>query len=382
MVFERTRSLSGRKMHALVVGVGRFPSIKSSKDPNRETCADSAKEVVSFLTRQKDHFDAPLASIGCILSDPRKAPGEDAIDSPDPSHDPRQGTNFVDSGTAKNIEQACLDWIDRCEKNDVLFLYCCSHGVAGRDERAFVVTEDYNTHKNRRSAYLLNIESLARCLPAATKASSVWIFLDACQEILDEIKDISGGVSGIQPVEANIQEIVRCDVRSVSLVSSRHGRTAHGPTSGGVAYFTEALLFGLENCCVEQVDGHWFVTSLKVDNTLSRLSRALNGNNISTERLSSPDPDHKLLRLDEPRIPVAVSSLPESLLDNANSVEIRVRSNSASILQRAPGQTSTWRFQLPLTERQLEVALTLGPNQHLVWQFDLDTPSVLLRLSK
>jgi hypothetical protein len=237
------------RMHALVLGIGRFPALDNTPQGDRPACADSARSVVDFLVRHQDQFESQLASIDCLISDPRNPVGQDIIDKTHEDHDPRENTH-VDPGLKGNVEAICQDWMARAREGDCLFLYCCSHGLAGLDERGFLVCEDYNIVPHNKPGFLLNVGSMAKSLPAALKAGSVWIFMDACQEVLDELLDLEGGVGGIQPARAGLRDQVNWPVKSTAIVAAQLGHLAYAPPGGGKAYFTETLLHGLEKCCV------------------------------------------------------------------------------------------------------------------------------------
>lgn len=177
-------------MHALIIGIGRFSNLPPARDADRQACADSARAMISFLIEQDiaENLQVPLASIECLISDPSTAAGDsDELTQTHPSRDPRGETN-VDPGTAADVRQACTDWLTRCRSTDAqpadhLFLYVCSHGVAGRDEGALAVLEDINPDGLNPWSELLDIGSMARHVPAKCGAGAVWIFMDACQEV-------------------------------------------------------------------------------------------------------------------------------------------------------------------------------------------------------
>ena len=267
------------RMHALVLGIGRFPHLDNAPHGDRPACADSARAVVEFLVRNENRFEAKLATIDCLISDPRNAVEDDQIERTHEDHDPRENTH-VNPGTRENVNKIFTEWLKDARQGDCFFLYCCSHGLAGRDERGLLVCEDYNINPHSKTGFLLNVGSLAMALPSAVEAGSVWIFMDACQEVLDELVDKPGGVGGIEPVESNIQSITSWPVKSTAIVAAQLGNLTYAPENGGTAYFTQTLLHGLEKCCVESRNGKWFVTSRQVENTLAQLSDVLDVQNV------------------------------------------------------------------------------------------------------
>lgn len=380
LIYKRTLDDDTKpRMHALVIGIGRFPDLDDAPDGDRLACADSARAIVEFLVKNEDRFEANLASIDCLISDPRNKANEDEIQKTHPEHDPRNDTH-VEPGLQKDVVAICKEWKDRSREGDCFFLYCCSHGLAGRDERGFLVCEDYNSDPDNKPGYLLNVGSIAKSLPAARKAGSAWIFMDACQEVLDELLDLEGGVGGIQPIRAGLRDQVNWPVKSTAVVAAQLGHLAHAPPEGGKAYFTETLLHGLEKCCVESLNGKWCVTSKIIENTLAQLSDVLDVQKVSTSRLTDTQPHHKLMSIDDPRIPIAIATKPETLMTRAQQVEIKPRRVDSNAVETKNGSDATWRCELPLDERQYEVCLTDSEGAPKQQDFDLDPPSVFVRI--
>ena len=380
LIYKRTLDDDTKpRMHALVLGIGRFPELDDTPNGDRPACADSARAVVEFLVRNKDRFEADLASIDCLISDPRNPVDQDTIPKTHATRDPRANTH-VDPGLKEHVERVCQEWMARSREGDCLFLYCCSHGLAGLEERGFLVCEDYNVFPHNTPAYLLNVGSMAKSLPAALKAGSVWIFMDACQEVLDELLLLDGGVGGIQPARADIRAQVSWSVKSTAIVAAQLGQLAYAPPLGGVAYFTETLLHGLEKCCVESLNGEWFVTSRLIENTLAQLADVLNIKTVSTSRLTDTQAHHKLMLIDQPHIPVAIATKPETLMTNAVQVEIKPRRDGSNAVETKYGPEATWRCELSLDERLYEVCLTYSGSAPRQQDFDLDPPSVFVRI--
>jgi len=369
------------RMHALVLGIGRFPHLHNAPQGDRPACADSARAVVEFLVRNEDRFEANLATIDCLISDPRNTVGEDQIDRTHDEHDPREDTH-VDPGLKEKVEGVCQEWIKDARQGDCFFLYCCSHGLAGRDERGLLVCEDYNVLPHSTTGFLLNVGSLAMALPSAVEAGCVWIFMDACQEVLDELVDKPGGVGGIEPVESDVQKITNWPVKSTAIVAAQLGQLAYAPEDGGTAYFTQTLLHGLEKCCVESQNGKWFVTSRQIENTLAQLSDVLDVRNVETSRLTNIQPGHKLMMIEEPKIPIAVATTPETLMTRAIQAEIKPRRPGSNPVETKSGSEATWRTELSLEERLYEVCLSYDDEAPRQQDFDLDPPSVFVRMEQ
>jgi hypothetical protein len=247
--------------------------------------------------------------------------------------------------------------------------------------RCFVVCEDYNERPASKTRYLLNISSIALALPAAKRAGAVWIFVDACQEVLEELVGIVGGVRGIEPVQADLDQLTTWPVRSTAVGAAAFGQFAYAPVVGGLAYFTEALLHGLEHCCVEAQAGTWHATTRQLLFSLDDVAFARNSRAIRSSVLCSPSGNLRLMRVDNPRIPVAISTRPEAMMASALQVDIWPRSNAGSALATKADTAGIWRCELSLDERQLEVRLDFAHQPQKLLSFDLDPPVVRVEVT-
>jgi len=360
-------------MHALIIGVGRFPNLPPARNADRKTCADSARAIIEFLMEQASarNFQVPLASVECLVSDPGiDLGGQDLVSRCHPTRDPRVNEN-VDPGTMANVDAACDAWLTRCRpidtgigfKGDHLLLYICSHGVAGRDEGALAVMEDIKTEGFKRWTQLLNIGSMARHIPAATDAGAVWLFLDACQEVLNELTEMVDGVNAHEPARANISQMAKCKVTSLALAGSNFGDFAHAPAGGGIAYFTEALIDGLSNSCVENTPDGWVSTAKEIPGGVVKVAKSAYGKNVHTEILKAPSYDQQFLRVGAPRIPVDVTSSPSGILQSASKAAVIHSETRDELFIRDIADTEeTWRLRVnPGGSLDIEITSPIRP---------------------
>lgn len=365
LIFDRRDALTeGAQMHAIVIGVGRFPYINTISRPNRKACPDSALAVIDFLLAHRDDFTAPLATIECLLSDPRvDQPGAETCSRTD--HDPRE-TVAVDRGMHMSVSKACDNWLDRCRKGDVLFFYGASHGVASESETALLVCEDYKVNPHKKSHGLLSVDSIARAAHVMREASASWVFLDACQEVSEDLQKLVKEVKPVTPAEMDFDELRKSNVKSVSAVGSQFGGKAYADAAGGVAYFTQALLAGLTGCCVEQDGDEWFVSGYSLSDRIEDIADILydNAEPLRTSRLGGDSGrGYRLMRAANPRAPVAVSTALEIRMARAQSAEIVTRGSSRDVVATRGDNALVWRCCVPLAipELQAEVVLDAGP---------------------
>lgn len=353
-------------MHALILGIGRFSKLDPARDANRQACADSARAMISFLIQQDlaNTLEVPLASVECLISDPSTTAGSaDQLAQTHPVRDPRFDTN-VESAVIANVNQSISDWLTRCRaenttvprEGDHLVLYICSHGVAGRDEGALAVLEDVDPGGLNPWSELLNVGSMARHIPAKCGAGAVWIFMDACQEVLDEIADQVDGNNAMKPVKANVRQLTACKVTSLALIGSTFGDFAYAPRGGGVAYFTEALMQGLSQSCVEFLRDEWRSTAKQIPGGVIAIAKCVNGRILHTEAIKFPTGDSCFMKVANPHIPIGVVSSPTGLLLNATTTTIQ---SQGQIVQSRPVVDSgeVWHTQLPIGFDNLDLVI-------------------------
>jgi hypothetical protein len=376
LVYQRNVP-AGPAMHAFVVGCGSFPNLPAEMDANRQSCSDSARSFVGFLVDKADKFRAKLASIEVLLSDPG---GNNTTAEQFAPYDPRAST-AVDSATSANVQSAGVRWMGRCRKGDHLIFYGCAHGVTDRDESALMLLEDVWDNPNARWEKCLNVAGLAKYLPAATGAGACWVFLDACQELQDDVVNQLDGVSGIQLVRATVRQMQETCVRSVSVAAARYGTLTLAPRNGGIAQFTRALLEGLGNCCVEQTINGWEVSSKELLNgAIRQVGLACYGDNLEPVSLNTaPGDNYFLLAVDDPQIPIMVTTVPESLMLTATGMQ-RTCANGLSIPW--PGGTSNpvWRFPLAVSSTKVTVEAVLEGSRSVKLEIPARPPCQIVKL--
>lgn len=377
LVYERDPG-EGPRLHALVIGCGRFPWLSPDLNADRQACFDSGVEMIRFLARHSDRFSPPLTTIDCLLADPRVDPDGEEGDRYPGDPDTGEPGRAVDRPLAANVTAAFNALLTRCRPGDSVFFYSTSHGVAGRDETGLLVLEDVGSNPGNLWEQLLDVKSVAMYLPARVKAANVWIFMDACQEVLEELKDQAGGVTGIQPVKVSSTERARYPARCTALAAARYGTQTHAPAEGGIAYFTQALLDALGQSCVEKKGGEWRVTAKQIVFGLESVARAAGVPPIELTPLVVSTQAGHLLTLAEPSFPVHIVSRPMQLVAAAASAYL-VDENSGQQFAKTPG--AEWRFRVPAVPDTYEVHVQ-GPNGALIDTLEIDPPAIELELPR
>lgn len=377
LVYEREIE-PGPRMHALVIGCGRFPWLAPGLGANRQTCFDSGVEMVRFLAKHADLLEPRLATIDCLLADPRVDPAQTADRLPADPGAPDLEEKPVDRPLADNVKAAFNALLERCRPGDSIFFYSTSHGVAGRDETGLLVLEDVGSNAGDPWEQLLDVKSVALYLPARARAANVWIFMDACQEVLEDLKDQAGGVTPIRPVRVSSTEMARYPVRSTALAAARYGALTHAPEAGGIAYFTQALLDALSRSCVEWKGGQWRVTARQIVFGLESVARAAGVPPIEMTPLLVYTQAGHLLTIDEPSIPVHIVSRPMQLVAEANSAYLVGENDERQFAKQANAE---WRFRVPAKPSAYEIHVEAADGA-LTATLDIDPPAVEWELSR
>ncbi|MFG1260176.1 hypothetical protein V5F79_22880 [Xanthobacter flavus] len=179
------RDVDGPRTHAFVLGVGSYPAAKAGvgvlqslqKVPDLPSAADSAKLVTDWLIENQDRLAAPLATLEVLISDPAQ---------PNNRYPWQRGP--IDAATAANVGTKGFAWYKRATatQGDVALFYCCGHG-ASHDQDPVLFLEDLNS--DERNAWThINLASLAQAFRKSKTVSAVFLYSDACGELIPEFE--------------------------------------------------------------------------------------------------------------------------------------------------------------------------------------------------
>lgn len=373
LIFDRRDDLPRHEphLHALVIGCGRFPHFEAQV--NRKACTDSAVEMVEFLLRLADDFEAKLATIELLLSDPEVKPGNDRFRALTDELDPRSKTpaerrESVDPALEEKVNEACEDWLACCrsEQRDHMLFYGCSHGLADRDSEGLMVLEDVKSNTNKWKQ-VLNVGSMATGVPIHCRPGAAWFFLDACQELLPEIVDQIRGVQGIIPAPVGAIERRRFNqeggIRPLVMGTEYGLKTYAGQRD--VAYFTQALLEGIERYCFEPRGPLFLITGRKLAMGVPELSLSLfrrelriSGFGHDNAQIMTP-----LCKVNEPKVVFHISwdKQPRGLMD-VESLGLHSSDDPTKVLaQRENGDNGdAWIVSLSYPDRAVTLFVRDG----------------------
>lgn len=378
LVFER--NVPGAATHACIIGCGRFKTYKPDGTADRPGTVAGARDMVRFLIQQRDELIAPLATIHCVLSDPANAVGQDMLGIGPHGNDPRPD-DAVDAATTLLAKAAADAWALRGQAGDTMLFYMASHGFVDTDMTALGAFEDLGASQLRPFENAINVTRLAIALPPHIMAAHCFVFLDACQEMLEALFQQYGGAGALNLLHPSLQAFARTPVRSVALASSRVGQKAWAPPNGTAPYFTKALLEGMATCCVEQVrDQGWVVTGNRLTNGVASVAdAALDYSGMETEQLVPNNRPAHLMRVANPMIPIAVRTVPEGHINFAQSVS--ADDGNGHVIPRTDNAL-TWKFRVPPSRAEYKAqALFPGmdpPSRE--GRFPADAPAQIVEL--
>jgi hypothetical protein len=207
LVFER--SVTGAAVHALVIGVGGYPSAKPGQSvhgantpaeltnvKDLESAPVGAKHFADWLISHADGLPAPLASVELALSTPAGALPQAAeydwksrIVTLAGARDPRSSPT-VSRATGSEVEAAGLRWEGRlrAQQNQFAVFYICGHGAAV-PTRVVVFLSDLSGVVRSASPWepFIDAEYLAVVMSRIPEIRAGYLFIDACQEVVNDI---------------------------------------------------------------------------------------------------------------------------------------------------------------------------------------------------
>lgn len=385
VVFERGAPPQEPVTHAFVVGCGRFPGKPAL---NRDATVAGARAIMKFIAAHADQFVTPLWTIECLISDPKVTEGPDTLgvelEGPTGAMIAEAGT-VVDPVTLENAEATGDHWLDRIRPGDHAFVYVSSHGIAD-GVSALALCEDVLTTERRKWSQSINVSTLAVGLTTSLgRAARGWVFLDACQEIVPALLGAPTGVPGLNLIELDAKTAGGA-TNTVGVVGSSMGGKAWAPTSAEPPFFTQALIEGFENSCVEPVpEIGWAVTAQRLIFDLPRVAEAALGRGgMETEPLTRfRKPLVGLLRVENPMIPVALSTEIEAHLAQAKIDVTCDDPNVEPKRKEAGGEEMVWRFRVEANRKRsftAEATFAAGIPEYKPAKFDSDPPCVTVLL--
>lgn len=268
------RDVDGPRTHAFVLGVGSYPAAKAGvggvlqslqKVPDLPSAADSAKLVTDWLIENQDRLAAPLATLEVLISDP--APSSNRY---------LWQRGPVDAANAANVGTKGFEWFKRAtaRQGDVAFFYCCGHG-ASHDQNPVLFLEDLNS--DERNAWThINLASLAQAFRKSKTVSAVFLYSDACGELIPEFELVNEPQScafypQLTPFGQSRNQVSLLCAAAEGLLAFDGPRAAGAQVKFG--RFTQTLLQALNGSSARWVRGKWGVCGRDLLGDLKYLRR-------------------------------------------------------------------------------------------------------------
>jgi Caspase domain len=244
------RVLGAPGVHALLIGVGRYPHLK----PGHKLGQFAPEAGLQELTSPLHSVEAFAEWIGADLS----VSGVPLRSLRVLASSPTQTTSWPNSEpTFQNIEQSIQDWfndVDQHEDNLALF-YFCGHGLRIGEVHA-LLAQDFGANKHAPFDLALEPELFAGAMIKAKARRQIYL-IDACStriRLPENYKDVTPRTV-ITAAENHNLGIVR----PVYVRASEFGTTAYGVV-GGPSLFMSAFLEAMKGAAaVKQGLNQWVV---------------------------------------------------------------------------------------------------------------------------
>jgi hypothetical protein len=362
------------RMHALVIGVGRYryslrgvehgqAHVESGRPEDQLKSAPRAAEAFAtwLLTHQKDSRAAPLGSLEAAISSDGQMPR-------------RLEDRDLEAPTWQETSTAFDTWLERCNRNpgNVAVFYFSGHGC-GLNSDQYLLLEDVGESVSRFFANAVDFSGTLRGM-FRCKAKIQCFFIDACATVLD------GTDGGALPlISANGSDVVERDCLALT---SPYGAKAY-ESSEGTTRFTDALLqalgFGANN-----VNGTWQVTTGTLDFAVQEMLRwnRKPGEPEQTVARGSDSPRGGFIHTlaSPPAIPFRFDLDPAEALRFADLSLRAIRSGGTSLARSAPSAqgyrrqgngSGPWEAAAPVGEYDFEALFkenaygNLSQDEHL-----------------
>lgn len=285
LVWER-EGATGPGLHALLIGVGRYPSASDPapdraeyRHPDLDAPAITAAAIARFLIEQQDSLTAPLHTVRLLAS-----PTHLEI-SKDPSL-----TGLL-AATRANVRNAAAAWqasAGRHRDGTTLF-YFGGHGIQRSRGDAVLLLEDFLDPGGVTLERTIDLNNLYNAMaPSRTypdMAMTQFYFLDACRVSLPALEKLA--TTAIAPILEHFAE--NQDARLATKYFAAAPGTQTFCRTGGLTLFGEDLLACLVNDAGDSVriDGAktWLVT-------VNSLAQALYRRNDLWNKKFSPSPKY------------------------------------------------------------------------------------------
>ncbi|MEU3262966.1 caspase family protein [Streptomyces bacillaris] len=264
-VFDRR--ITGTALHALVIGVGRYPHCGPGAPsallqlPDLPGAARTAVAMARWLVdEQAEEKALPLASLELLVS----------ADTP-VTFDDGHRVHEVEPATREAVRQGFDRWYERCDSEDsTALLYFCGHGVALDGLQHALLLEDFGRAGRNPFEDALDFvrtyEGMRGCA-----APVQCYFVDACRELVPF--EYLNQLNAWAP--ASLTNQLHRRTTDLVLYSTGYGQESYAPREGDT-YFSQAVRAAFAGAGARRGhDGLWRVTTAGLGNGVRELMNHL-----------------------------------------------------------------------------------------------------------
>ncbi|MEU5664819.1 caspase family protein [Streptomyces longwoodensis] len=346
------RGRDGPRIHALVIGVGRYRHLPGGDEPRPGGVLNlkqitsppvSALRIADWLVNNLNHPKASFGTLEMLLS-----PTQEVALAGGPPME-------VAIPNRHAVREAFHEWKGRCDKNkdNVAIFYFAGHGV--EKESQYLLLEDFGATEDDLLENTLDIrmayEGMSRC-----RATSQYFFIDACREIpFGLLKQLAGG--SLKVIVPTAEAGNRTN--SMLLISTSPGRRAFGK-HGQISRFTEALIAALEGSGARYTNHRWQVDCANLHTAISSHLKADVVFMAPEMTIIGQDALH--VCPNPPIIPVTIECDPEVAAEYAD-ISLVLSDGSATpwLRSRTAGK---WKLDVPADIYTLSVNFSGGEYPH------------------
>lgn len=337
-------------VHALLIGVGRYPHLKDGKSKIKFDHAGdigqltspyhSVKAFSEWLRSEMTLPGAPLSSLRVLASSPSSSVVTEGWERPE----------------IGNIRTAVGDWYKDCDRhsNNVALFYFCGHGVVLGNITA-LLAQDFG--KEALSPFLGSFDPAAladACM--AAKASRQLFLIDACRGTPPELRKRFKAPS-IPEVLTAITHSNQGSHQQAELFASELGRSAYG-IDNKPSIFMSSLLASMKGAGARQNEnGDWVVGTTSLRTGLDWLVGRSYEKKLQRVAFGKMSMDFDLHAISgNPLVPVTVRTNPIARL-----AELQLQTDCQQ--HRANPSAKPWHINVEAGQREFFAGDACNPKQ-------------------
>lgn len=265
--------------HILLIAVGGYPFLKGGKTPVVQT-HESAKNLgqltspgaslAAYYTKIMEYhangeWSKPLGSVEILFT-------------PCPDSPPVLPELTIEGASLQNIENAYLNWKNRCDKNieNVTLFIFCGHGAEKTDH--YLLADDFGQSSLNPWRGAFNFD-LTKAAFKSCKAQTQLFFIDACRQIT---WDMLTADLVIPPIE-NPSLLVPDSLFNFTIKATATNLAAYG-IPNEPTFFTKAILSGLDGLVARKDNNQWLIETGRLSSHINDLMQLVNAPELTKQR--------------------------------------------------------------------------------------------------